>query len=71
MHGNPVTTDGNKVDSQSKEPLRPLPVPPANRGNQLDPIVSVPNDGVTSSEKKKKKKKKKRKLETREESGDQ
>ena len=69
-HANPVTINGNKVDSQKESP-RPLPVPPANRGNQLDPIGSVPNDGATPSEKKKKKKKKKKKLQAREEPEDQ
>ena len=79
------TINGNKVDSQPKEPHRslpephrslpephrPLPEPPATHPNQLEPIVSVPNDGATSSEKKKKKKKKKKKSEAREEPEDQ
>ena len=64
------TINGNKVDSQPKEPHRPLPEPPATHPKQLEPLFSVWNDGATSSEKKKKKKKKK-KSEAREEPEDQ
>nr|XP_022326170.1 uncharacterized protein LOC111126069 [Crassostrea virginica] len=64
------TINGNKVDSQPKESLRPLPVPPTTHPKQLQPI-SMPNDGATSSEKKKKKRKKKKKSEVREELEDQ
>ena len=91
-HVHLVTINGNKVDSQPKEPHRPLlephrslpephrslpephrplPEPPATHPKQLEPLVSVPNDGATSSEKKKKKKKKKKKSEAREEPEDQ
>ena len=80
------TINGNKVDSQPKEPHRslpephrsfpephrPLPEPPATHPKQLEPLVSVPNDGATSSQKKNKKKKKKKKnSEAREDTEDQ